>query len=84
MSTLHEHVLSRLGPRIVSGSLPEGSTINLEWLHGKEVVAVAGGEDKTAAIAAVLRSGLVTGLITDEATAARLVEVHVALGPGNG
>jgi DNA-binding FadR family transcriptional regulator len=33
MSTLHEHVLSRLGPRIVSGSLPEGSTINLEWLQ---------------------------------------------------
>ena len=33
MSTLHEHVLSRLGPRIVSGSLPEGSTINLEWLR---------------------------------------------------
>ena len=33
MSTLHEHVLSRLGPRIVSGSLPAGSTINLEWLQ---------------------------------------------------
>lgn len=33
MSTLHEHVLSRLGPRIVSGSLPEGSAINLEWLQ---------------------------------------------------
>ena len=33
MSTLQEHVLSRLGPRIVSGSLPAGSTINLEWLQ---------------------------------------------------
>jgi DNA-binding FadR family transcriptional regulator len=33
MSTLHEDVLSRLGPRIVNGSLPAGSTINLDWLQ---------------------------------------------------
>lgn len=33
MPTLHEEVLSRLGPRIVDGSLPAGSTINLDWLQ---------------------------------------------------
>jgi len=33
MSTLHEDVLSRLGPRIVNGSLPAGSTINLDWVQ---------------------------------------------------
>ncbi|HET6626351.1 MAG TPA: FCD domain-containing protein [Nocardioidaceae bacterium] len=33
MSTLHEDVLSRLGPRIVNGSLPAGATINLDWLQ---------------------------------------------------
>lgn len=33
MSTLHEEVLSRLGPRIVTGSLAVGSTITLEWVQ---------------------------------------------------
>ncbi len=37
------------------------------------IVAVAGGADKTAAIRAVLTTGLLSGLITDEATARRLV-----------
>lgn len=40
-------------------------------LHG--IVVVAGGTEKTAAIKAVLSSGLLAGLITDEATARRLV-----------
>jgi DNA-binding transcriptional regulator LsrR (DeoR family) len=43
-------------------------------LRGKEVVAIAGGRGKAWAIAAVLESGLLTGLVTDEATARRLVE----------
>ena len=33
MPTLYEDVLSKLGPRIVNGSLPAGSTINLDWLQ---------------------------------------------------
>lgn len=37
------------------------------------VIAVAGGADKTTAIQAVLTSGMLTGLITDEPTARRLV-----------
>ncbi len=41
-------------------------------LRGKEVVAIAGGRGKARAIAAVLESGLLTGLVTDEATARRL------------
>ena len=40
---------------------------------GREVVAVAGGPDKTEAVAAVLRGRRLTGLITDELTARRLV-----------
>jgi DNA-binding transcriptional regulator LsrR (DeoR family) len=39
----------------------------------RNVVAIAGGTEKTAAIRAVLASGLLAGLITDEATARRLV-----------
>ena len=38
-------------------------------LKGREVHAVAGGPEKTAALDAALRSGVFTGLITDEATA---------------
>ncbi|MGH3330317.1 MAG: FadR/GntR family transcriptional regulator [Nocardioidaceae bacterium] len=32
MSTLYSGVLADLGPRIVSGSLPVGTTITLEWM----------------------------------------------------
>jgi len=40
------------------------------------VIAVAGGETKTQAIRAVLVSGLVHSLITDAATARRLIEMQ--------
>ncbi len=43
--------------------------VDLERLRGKDVVAIAGGAAKPAAIAAVLRTGCINGLITDEATA---------------
>ena len=39
----------------------------------QRIVAIAGGADKTAAIRAVLNSGLLSGLITDEATATALL-----------
>jgi len=42
-------------------------------LKGREVWAVAGGPTKAAALSAALKSGVFTGLITDEATARRLV-----------
>ena len=37
------------------------------------IVAIAGGAEKVAALGAVLRSGHLSGLITDEATARALV-----------
>lgn len=46
---------------------------DLASLRGREVVALAGGREKLAAIRSVLRAGLLTGLITDEATARGLV-----------
>jgi len=46
--------------------------LRIEDLRGREVVAVAGGAEKRDAILAALASGIVTGLIIDEATA-RLV-----------
>jgi DNA-binding transcriptional regulator LsrR (DeoR family) len=38
------------------------------------MVAIAGGPSKTAAISAILRAGFLTGLITDQSTARRLLE----------
>ena len=46
--------------------------LRLEDLPGRQVVAIAGGRAKVRAIAAVLESGLLTGLITDETTAREL------------
>jgi len=46
----------------------------LDTLRGREVVAVAGGLNKVAAIAAASRSGFLTGLITDESSARALVD----------
>lgn len=54
----------------------------LETLRGREIVAIAGGAQKSDAITAALRSGLLTGLIVDETTAQGLASVlpakHVA------
>ena len=44
-----------------------------EAMRGREAIAVAGGEHKVQAIRSVLRSGMLSGLITDETTARGLV-----------
>lgn len=41
----------------------------LDALRGREVIAVAGGAGKAAALDTALKSGIVTGLVTDENTA---------------
>ena len=46
------------------------------------IVALAGGSAKTRAIRAILSSGLLFGLITDEATARRLVNSKPGREPG--
>ena len=46
------------------------------------IVAVAGGTSKTRAIRAILAHGLLFGLITDEATAKRLVSLKPGREPG--
>ena len=47
--------------------------LKLDDLKGKQVVAISGGVNKVRAIDAVLRTGAVTGLVTDEASAKALV-----------
>lgn len=55
--------------------------LKIEDLKGKDVVAIAGGHGKARAIRAVLSSRVVTGLITDEATARRIVERDAEVAP---
>jgi len=50
-------------------------TVGLAPLRGKPVLAIAGGSAKQAAITAALRSGVVTGLVTDENTAAAIMKM---------
>jgi DNA-binding transcriptional regulator LsrR (DeoR family) len=45
---------------------------DIDGLRGRDVVAIAGGRNKMRAIRAVLMSGILSGLITDEATARQL------------
>ena len=49
-------------------------SLRLEELRGRTVIGVAGGSEKAVAIRSVLRSGLLTGLVTDEATARLVVD----------
>lgn len=49
----------------------------LDGLRGRRVVAIAGGTAKVGALAAVLNSRVITGLITDEATAQKVVALAV-------
>jgi DNA-binding transcriptional regulator LsrR (DeoR family) len=51
-------------------------------LKSHHIVALAGGTAKTQAIRAILSSGLLFGLITDEATARRLVNSKPGREPG--
>jgi DNA-binding transcriptional regulator LsrR (DeoR family) len=60
--------------RPVSAEVNERSVaIRLEEIEGRRVVAIAGGKGKVRAIAAVLESHVITGLITDEDTARAIV-----------
>ena len=49
----------------------------------KMKVLIAGGHGKARAIRAVLQSGVLTGLITDEATARRIVDRDAEAGPAD-
>ena len=60
--------------RLVPCAMAERSiSLRLEELRGRHVVGVAGGLDKARAIRATLASGLLSGFVTDEATAAAVL-----------
>ncbi len=66
------HFLDAQGRPVATGLSERTVAPPLAVLRDRRVVALAGGPDKVAAIAAVLRGGWLDGLITDEATAQAL------------
>ena len=67
------HYFDGEGRLVVTGLAGRAMSPTVEDLRDRMIVAVAGGEEKVEALRAVLRSGLLKGLVTDEATGRRLV-----------
>jgi DNA-binding transcriptional regulator LsrR (DeoR family) len=61
------------GRLVDSGSSERNAGLPLAELGRARIVAVAGGAEKVAAIHAALKGGLVSGLVTDERTAAAVL-----------
>ena len=60
--------------RLVDCDMAQRSiSLRLDELRGRTVIGVAGHAEKAVAIRATLRSGLLSGLVTDEATARRVL-----------
>jgi len=67
------HFFDREGRLLATGLSARSLSAPLPPAGASGMVAIAGGREKVAPLAAVLRSGRLTGLITDEATAQALV-----------
>lgn len=68
------HFFTAKGQRIDNGLTARTMTIPLDLQRRDNIVALAGGPTKISAIQAVLASGLINGLITDELTAVALLD----------
>jgi DNA-binding transcriptional regulator LsrR (DeoR family) len=65
------------GKRIETSLSARTLSPGLDGMRGRRIVAIAGGIQKIAAIRALLKSGFLRGLITDERTAQALVNEDV-------
>ena len=68
------HFFDRRGTPVETSLSQRTISPGLKALKGRRIVAIAGGGEKVCGIGSVLRSGLLSGLITDERTAAALIE----------
>jgi DNA-binding transcriptional regulator LsrR (DeoR family) len=76
------HFFNASGERMPNSVSDRALAPRFEDLKTRKIVALAGGTSKTQAIHAVLASGLLFGLITDEATARRLTTENPGREPG--
>ncbi len=76
------HFFSETGAYLPNSVSDRAMAPRFEDLTSHKIVALAGGTAKTRAIRAILQHGLLFGLITDEATAKRLVQAKPGREPG--
>jgi DNA-binding transcriptional regulator LsrR (DeoR family) len=76
------HFFSPDGRPIETDLTARALSLGVEDLRGRPLLAIAGGESKVPPIRAILNSGLLYGLITDEATARGLTRDHPGPKPG--
>jgi len=74
---------SDAGDRLPNSITDRAMAPRFNDLKSHKIVALAGGTSKTQAVRAILENGLLFGLITDEATAGRLVKTEPGREPGN-
>ena len=72
------HCFDAKGKPVESDLVDRAVSIPIESLTGRRIVAIAGGAAKVEALRAVLASGVLAGLITDEVTAQELVRKRPA------
>ena len=68
------HFFDRVGRPVDTSLGTRTISPDLDAIAARKVVAIAGGDEKVRALEAVLRSGLLNGLITDERTALELAD----------
>lgn len=71
------HFFDRDGQQVMTGLAERTVSPDMASLKGRRIIAIAGGAQKVWAIRSVLRSGYLSGLITDEATARALTKDDV-------
>lgn len=76
------HFFSEHGQHLPNSVSDRALAPRFAELKSHRIVALAGGTSKTRAIRAILEHGLLFGLITDEATAKRLVSLKPGQEPG--
>ncbi|MGL4308844.1 MAG: sugar-binding transcriptional regulator [Paracoccaceae bacterium] len=74
MGEMLGHFFDTKGHAVKTGLAARTMSLPLAALRGRRIVALAGGRNKAQAIMAVLNSGLLGGLITDERTARAVID----------
>lgn len=77
------HFFNAEGMRLPNSVSDRAMAPRFDDLKTHKIVALAGGTSKTLAVQAILANGLLFGLIIDESTARRLVELKPGREPGN-
>ncbi|WFR99114.1 sugar-binding transcriptional regulator [Rhizobium tumorigenes] len=72
------HFFDKTGKALETSLSARTLSPGLDAMKGRRIVAIAGGKNKVGAIAAVMKSGLLSGLITDERTAQALLRDNLA------